>query len=321
MLGGFNVMSASLNGDNTSINATHLIGQGLVAVGTNSRPAGLSAADWGTTFVGRWNSIDGVKDQTAENVFAVGTGTAEGSRKTGLRIDSGSNTFIEGTLNVSGSSSFSSVVNLSGSLNAYGDVRITTKLETDVTAFIKSNNITGSWGQTNDVGGNALKLDGNLTIQSGSSFYANGNKQFNVGAFQSNVTQSGSANVSQSINFETTDISNGVSIVSNSRITLANAGTYNIQFSAQTVANSGADNLYIWLKKNGTNVTASAGNIELANNAEAIAAWNYVVEAVAGDYFELAWQAGNAGTILLTNTASGNIPSIPSVILTVTQVR
>jgi hypothetical protein len=163
---------------------------------------------------------------------------------------------------------------------------------------------------------------GNLVIQSGSNgLVVHGNKQFNVGAFQSNITQSGSANVSQSMNFETTDISQGVTIVSNSRITLANSGTYNIQFSAQAIATGGADNLYIWLKKNGTNVTASAGNVEISNNAEIIAAWNYVVEAQANDYFELAWQAGNADTILLAANASGNIPSIPSIILTVTQAR
>ena len=164
-------------------------------------------------------------------------------------------------------------------------------------------------------------LSGSLTIQSGSAFFANGNRQFNVGAFQSNISQSGSANVSQSMNFEQTDISSGISIVSNSRITLANSGTYNIQFSAQAIATGGADNLYIWLKKNGTNVTASAGNVEIANNAEVIAAWNYVVNAAAGDYFELCWQAGNTDTILLAAAASGNIPSIPSIILTVTQVR
>jgi hypothetical protein len=53
---------------------------------------------------------------TAETVFAVGTGTAEANRKTGFLIDSGSNTFVEGTLNVSGSSSFTGSMNfLSGS--------------------------------------------------------------------------------------------------------------------------------------------------------------------------------------------------------------
>ena len=226
------------------------------------------SSTFGSAYFGRWNANDGIRNKTSDIVFAVGTGNST-ARKTGFLIDSGSNTFVEGTLNVSGSTSFT----------------------------------------------------GSLTIQSGSSFFANGNKQFNVGAFSSLVTQSGSANVSQSMNFGTTDISDGVSIASNSRITLANSGTYNIQFSAQTQATGGADNLYIWLKKNGSNVAASAGNVEIANNQEVIAAWNYVVDASSNDYFELCWQAGNVGTILLAENASGNIPSIPSIILTVTQVR
>jgi hypothetical protein len=87
------------------------------------------------------------------------------------------------------------------------------------------------------------------------------------------------------------------------------------------LADGGADDVYIWLKKNGTNVSASAGKVALANNEELIASWNYVVDAAASDYFEIVWQSTNGDAILLTETATGNIPSIPSVILTVTQVR
>jgi hypothetical protein len=272
IIAGMFLTSSIGSGDNCNILATGIIGNSLIVTGSSTVAnvnAPYSANDTqGSLFIGRFNSVDGNKNLTAQNVFAVGTGT-NSNRKTGFLIDSGSNTFVEGTLNVSGSTSFT----------------------------------------------------GSVTIQSGSSFFANGNKQFNVGAFYSTITQSGSANVSQSMNFETTDISSGVSIVSNSRITLANSGTYNIQFSAQAIATGGADNLYIWLKKNGSNVAASAGNVEMANNAEVIAAWNYVVDASSNDYFELAWQAGNVDTVLLTSAASGNIPSIPSIILTVTQVR
>ncbi len=249
--------------------ATGLMGQRLIASGS-SNVNDLNS--FGSVFVGRFNANDGIKNKTSDVVFAVGTGisgSGNTGRKTGFLIDSGSNSYFEGTLNVSGSTS----------------------------------------------------LTGSLTIQSGSSFFANGNKQFNVGAFQSNINQSGSANVSQSMNFEVTDISSGVSIVSNSRITLANSGTYNIQFSAQILADTGADDVYIWLKKNGTNVAASAGHVVLANNEELIAAWNYVVDAAASDYFELVWQNTNGDALLLAETATGNIPSIPSIILTVTQVR
>jgi hypothetical protein len=160
-----------------------------------------------------------------------------------------------------------------------------------------------------------------LVVSSSMDFYAHDHKQFNVGAFQSNITQSGSANVSQSMNFETTDISKGVSIASNSRITLANAGTYNIQFSAQVLADTGADTVWIWLKKNGTNVSSTSTKLVLANNEANVAAWNFVVDAAAADYFELVWQSNGGHTKLLTEAAAGNYPAIPSIILTVTQVR
>jgi hypothetical protein len=115
MIGNTNVISASLNGDLAQVNSTTLIGQGLVVVGTNSRQVAATAADWGSVFVGRWNSTDGTKDLTAETVFAVGTGTAEASRKTAFLIDSGSNSFFEGTLNVSGSTTITGSLILSSS--------------------------------------------------------------------------------------------------------------------------------------------------------------------------------------------------------------
>ena len=111
MLGNGNVISASLNGDLAQVNSTMLLGQALNVIGSNSRPAGPTAADWGSVFVGRWNDFSGTKGQTAETVFAVGTGRGTSTRKTGFLIDSGSNTFIEGTLNVNGSSTFTGSLN------------------------------------------------------------------------------------------------------------------------------------------------------------------------------------------------------------------
>jgi hypothetical protein len=163
-----------------------------------------------------------------------------------------------------------------------------------------------------------LQIKGDTQITG--SLTVGGNLQFNVGAFQSTQSQSGSANVSQSINYDTTDYSQGVSFLG-SQITIANKGVYNIQFSAQLLADTGADDVYIWLKKNGTNVAATAGHVVLDNNQELIAAWNYVVDSAAGDYYELVWQSANGDAILLAETASGNIPSVPSIITTVTQVR
>jgi hypothetical protein len=294
---------------------TSVLGNNLIVTGS-SLVTDLSTV--GSTFVGRYNAQDGARNRTAETVFAVGTGDST-TRKTGFLIDSGSNTFIEGTLNVSGSTS------LTGSLTTFGDVTLTAataKLElVSATSIFKANNLTGSWGQTNDVGGNALKLDGSLTIQSGSAFFANGNRQFNVGAFSSLVTQSGSAGVSQSVNFEVTDISEGVSVVSNSRITLANSGTYSITFSAQLKEIGGTDSIYLWLKKNGTNVDNTGTKTVVRNNDENIMTVEYIVQSSASDYYEIVFQNVNGHAQLYYEAASGNIPATPSIIITVKQVR
>ena len=62
----------------------------------------------------------------------------------------------------------------------------------------------------------------------------------------------------------------GVSIVSGSEITVANAGIYNVAFSAQIKKTSGggATQIYIWLKKNGVNVPDSNTSLTLANNGD-----------------------------------------------------
>ena len=59
----------------------------------------------------------------------------------------------------------------------------------------------------------------------------------------------------------------------------------------------------------------------LSAAAKTIAAWNYVVDAAANDNFELVWQTTDANIQLINAAASGNVPDIPSIILTVTQVR
>jgi hypothetical protein len=106
-------------GDSSNIIGTGIIGNSLIVSGSSTVAASNTPLapnnTYGSLFVGRFNSIDGTKDMTAETVFAVGTGTAA-ARKTGFLIDSGSNTFVEGTLNVSGSSTFTGSIATSGSV-------------------------------------------------------------------------------------------------------------------------------------------------------------------------------------------------------------
>jgi hypothetical protein len=51
-----------------------------------------------------------------------------------------------------------------------------------------------------------------------------------------------------------------------------------------------------------------------------VAAWNFVLVMEAGDYFELAWEAADTNVVIPYVAATGNIPAIPSIIMTVTWV-
>jgi hypothetical protein len=106
------------------------------------------------------------------------------------------------------------------------------------------------------------------------------------------------------------------------RVYITQTGVYNIQFSAQLDhVGGGNTTIYIWIRVNGINVPNSATKVVIAGpNDEKIAAWNWVLTLAANDYFEIAWESPSTGTVLLAEAATGNIPEIPSVIITVTWV-
>jgi hypothetical protein len=145
------------------------------------------------------------------------------------------------------------------------------------------------------------------------------------GSFYDTTTQtSAGVTAANVMTYNTTDFATGISIQSGSRITITQSGTYNIQFSAQIdKTDSGIDNIEIWLSKNGTNVPDSSTTIEIPkNDAELVAAWNWLVQANSGDYYEIVWNSDDATTRILARAAQINPtrPAIPSVILTVSQV-
>ena len=123
IIAGYYISSSMGTGDSCNILATGMIGNSLIVTGS-STVANANASyspnnTQGSMFIGRFNATDGNRAKTAETILAVGTGIS-GSRKTGFLIDSGSNTFVEGTFNVSGSTAISGTFELTGS--AYGNV-------------------------------------------------------------------------------------------------------------------------------------------------------------------------------------------------------
>lgn len=149
------------------------------------------------------------------------------------------------------------------------------------------------------------------------------------GSFYSTQTQTvATDNQVSQITFNNTDLSNGVSIVDNYKITFANAGIYNLQFSAQMhkIVGSGQDaTINIWLKKNGilaaNNVPNSDSRWEVDNDFRyVVGTVNYFLDADAGDFYVLAWRPSIVQGEILYEPANSVHPAIPSVILTVNQV-
>lgn len=147
-------------------------------------------------------------------------------------------------------------------------------------------------------------------------------RQRRYGSFYDTTTQTAAlANTAYAMTFNTTDLSAGVYIGSpTSRVYVDRAGVYNIQFSAQLDNTSGGDHLvWIWLRVNGTDVANTASEVRLkGNDAELVAAWNFLYNFKADDYFQLMWAVGDTGVQIKAAAAAAPVPAIPSVILTVT---
>lgn len=142
------------------------------------------------------------------------------------------------------------------------------------------------------------------------------------GSFYDTTDQTAAvANTAYAMTFNTTDLSLGVTLgTPTSRVYTDTANIYNIQFSAQIDTTVASDHLaWFWLRKNGTDIPNSAGQIRTkGNNFAAIVAWNFLLQMNAGDYFELMWAVDNTGVFINASAASAFRPAIPSVILTVT---
>jgi hypothetical protein len=186
---------------------------------------------------------------------------------------------------------------------------------------------------SNRFNGNQI-ITGSVTLSSGSAFnindgfYVNGNKQFNYGQFSSTQTQTGSAATAYSMTFNSTDYSQGVSLVSGSRITVANSGYYNLQFSSQLLNTTNSnDNVDIWFTITGSNIANSNTTISVPKNSgggtgQTVASWNFMTYLSSSNYIELKWTSNSGNSQLLSSGSVTNPtrPVIPSVIATLTQI-
>ena len=166
----------------------------------------------------------------------------------------------------------------------------------------------------------------------GSLFGPRGGRFMNTphGAFQDSTDQvAANTTTAYAVTFNTTDFSNGVTIASGSRITVADAGIWNLQFSLQfTNTTNASQDVDIWFRVNGTNVANSNSRFGFAPRKgvgdpyHTIAAMNYFVSLNATDYVEIMWRPTDVG-VSIEQYAAGTSPTrpvVPSAIVTMSFV-
>ena len=148
------------------------------------------------------------------------------------------------------------------------------------------------------------------------------------GSFYDTTTQTiASTTTAYVMALNTTDSTNGVTVVSGSRITFSNAGQYNLQFSAQLENTSTQEqDVTIWLRKNGTDVPDTAGFVAVVSShggvpGHIIASWNYLLTVSDNDYFEFVWSATSTQVSMpyYGPMVSPTRPATPSLIVTAQQ--
>lgn len=149
------------------------------------------------------------------------------------------------------------------------------------------------------------------------------------GAFSDNADQTGSITAGTALQCNTTDIADGITVVSNTQFTVPSDGKYNLQFSAQlkNVGNTQED-ATIWFRINGVDVPNSATQITVPARKSAgifgyaVASWNIMLNMTAGEYVQIIWlpTSTNVTVEALPSNLSPAYPAIPSLIVTMQQV-
>lgn len=146
-------------------------------------------------------------------------------------------------------------------------------------------------------------------------------KRARYGQFLDTTTQIPAAiNTPYAITFNTTEVSNGVFLgTPSSRVIVDTEGVYNFLFSIQLDKTSGGTGIFwVWPRINGVDVPNSNSQVQIqGNNAEQLVTVGYFFELKANDYVEIMYAVNDVSVQVEAFPASAFYPSVPSIILTV----
>ena len=138
-----------------------------------------------------------------------------------------------------------------------------------------------------------------------------------------------STTAEQVITFDTVEDQAGITLVSNSRLTLPSIGDYLVTYSLIGTKTGGAAGstatLDVWIRKNGTTpVTRSSTRITCVRGNDTVSAASFIFDTTAaGDYFEFMMCGSGTDVGYLTVAASGATPvrpAAPGIVATINKI-
>lgn len=143
------------------------------------------------------------------------------------------------------------------------------------------------------------------------------------GRFGRTTTQSANTiNVGYPVQFNDTEISNGVSIGSpSSRILVSNSGFYQFDVSTQITATSNKGIVYLWCRKNEEDIPLSSRSTTVTNGDVFTLHLTLQISLDANDYIEVIWATTAAGITLQAEPSPTVGPTVASVLISVAQLH
>ena len=136
------------------------------------------------------------------------------------------------------------------------------------------------------------------------------------------------ADTATAISFDTTAFSQNISLVSDTQITFAKAGSYLLSFDFQVKnENNQIESIDFWIKLNGTNYASSNTRYDAVSShgggaGRLVASFSLPGIASANDYVELFCSATSAdvGLVATSTRTTPDRPSTPAGVVTVAQI-
>jgi hypothetical protein len=275
--------------------------------------------------------IDGGPDATEKSVLS-GTGTA-----TALKVGTGSasvdNLRLDGntiaTLDTNGNLVLAP--NGTGAVNI-SKVAITGGAVTGITDLTVADGGTGAStaidARTNLGLGSIATQDANNVVITGGTItgvniaFGNISGRAYAAFYDAGTTdQTGSTTASTAVKWPASSVVGaGITVVNNSRITFAVAGTYRVNASLQFNNSTSSDHdVTVWFSKNGTDIANTGAKTNIPKTGDGgtmLVAYEIFETVTAGQYIEMYWYPENAGVTLHyiapVAASPGVTPAIPA---------